>query len=316
MKFVNGSKIHFRSAERADNLRGNTATFCVVDEAAYMSDEVWKAVIRPMMLVKGRTILFISTPRGANWFKEMYDFGQHQGEEYSDYASVRMHYTDNPFINLEEIEKARKTLPQRIFAAEYEGSFEESGRQVFDTSNLSTFSQYPKPVGRVVGACDFGRANDYTVATFMDSKGNVVDVYRDNKQDWGYMIAEIVKRAKKWNASMLCESNSIGDVLVEQIKRQHPDTHPFVTSNKSKQEIIEGLILDIAENNISVPDASLQPDMLFELNIFEYQYSAKSRAITYSAPSPLHDDCVMSLAICNLHRKKQQNYGQYNYFVR
>jgi phage terminase large subunit len=72
MKFVNGSKIHFRSAERADNLRGNTATFCVVDEAAYMSDEVWKAVIRPMMLVKGRTILFISTPRGANWFKEMY----------------------------------------------------------------------------------------------------------------------------------------------------------------------------------------------------------------------------------------------------
>ena len=95
----------------------------VIDEAAYMQDEVYKAVLRPIMLVKGKTTLFISTPRGSNWFKELYDLGQSQDVETSDYVSCRMHYRDNPFVDPQEIENARLTLPAAIFAAEYEGSF-------------------------------------------------------------------------------------------------------------------------------------------------------------------------------------------------
>lgn len=316
LKFKNGSKILFRSAERADNLRGNTADFMVVDEAAYIPDAVWKAVLRPILLVRGKKVLFISTPKGSNWFKEMYDMGQSEDAEHEQFASCRMHYTDNPFVDQVEIELARKTLPAQIFAAEYEGSFEDSGRQVFQLDGVKTFDKYPSPVGRVVCGIDFGRANDYTVATFMDSKGQIVDVYRENLTDWSIMVQEIIKRARKWSASLLCESNSIGDVLVETIKKQWPDTTPFATTSGSKKEIIEGLILDLNEGNITLPSQELFSPLLFELNVYEYSYSPKNRTVTYNAPNGLHDDCVMSTALCNYHRKTFSNYGQYTYMTR
>ena len=314
--FQNGAKVYFKSAERPDNLRGNTGTFMVVDEAAYMQDEVYKAVLRPIMLVKGRTTLFISTPRGSNWFKEMYDLGQSQDPEHSDYASCRMHYTDNPFVDMKEIELARQTLPEQIFKAEYEGSFEDSGRNVFNLDNIITSDTWPRATGRVYCGIDWGRANDYTVATFMNDQGEVIDVYRENLTDWSIMVQQILERVKKYNASVLCEQNSIGDVLYETLKKQWSNTHPFVTSNKSKKEIIEGLILDLNENNVKLPSEELFPPMLFELRNYEYQYSPKTRTVTYNAPSGLHDDTVISVCLVNYHRKQNINYGTYNYFVR
>ena len=41
----------------------------------------------------------------------------------------------------------------------------------------------------------------------------------------------------------MIEVNSIGDVIFEMVKKQWQDTHPFVTTSKSKQEIVEGLNL-------------------------------------------------------------------------
>ena len=283
----------------------------VVDEAAYMQDEVWKAVLRPIMLVRGKSTLFISTPKGSNWFKEMYDLGQSTDSDTDDYASCRMHYSDNPFVDQKEIELARLSLPAAIFAAEYEGSFEDSGRNVFDLTNTKTFDRYPQPVGKVVCGIDLGRANDYTVATFMDTKGQVIDVYRENKRDWSEMTQAILNLVKKYNASVLVEKNSIGDVIYETIKKQWRDTHPFNTSSKSKQEIIEGLVLDLNEGSLILPSETLFSPLLFELNIYEYSYSPKTRSITYSAPASMHDDAVMSLAIANYHRKQNTSYGTY-----
>ena len=314
--FQNRSKIYFKSAERPDNLRGFTGTHMVVDEAAYMNDEVWKAVLRPIMLVKGVKILFISTPKGSNWFKEHYDLGQSTDAEHSDYVSCRMHYSDNPFVDPKEIELARQTLPAQIFAAEYEGSFEDSGRNVFNTSMVTTTDKWPRPSGRVYCGIDWGRANDYTVATFMDASGNVVDVYRENLTDWSIMVQQIVERVRKWNASVLCEQNSIGDVLYETVKKQWADTHPFTTTSKSKKEIVEGLVLDLNQDNITVPSEELFPPLLFELNAYEYSYSPKNRSVTYNAPNGLHDDTVISICLANWHRKQNKNYGTYDYFVR
>ena len=314
--FQNKSKIHFKSAERPDNLRGYTGDFMIVDEAAYMQDTVWKAILRPIMLVRGKKILFISTPAGSNWFKEMYDLGQSPDAETEEYASCRMHYSDNPFVDPKEIELARQTLPAQIFAAEYEGSFEDSGRNVFDTSKVTTTESWPSPSGKVYCGIDWGRANDYSVATFMDASGKVIDVYRENLTDWSIMVQQIVERIRKWNATVLCEQNSIGDVLYETVKKQWADTHPFTTTSKSKKEIVEGLILDLNENNITLPSETLFPPMLFELNAYEYQYSPKSRTVTYNAPGSLHDDCVISICLANYHRKQNVNYGSYSYFVR
>ena len=314
LKLKNGSVMMFKSTEREDSLRGYTGSYMVIDEAAYHGEEVWGSVLKPIMLVKGKKVLFISTPRGNNWFKKLYDQGL--DPEQPDYASCRMHYTENPHLDLKELEEARRSLPEHIFAAEYEGSFTESGQTVFADTTPNQFLVWPKPVGKVFCGIDLGRANDFTVATFIDVSGNIVDIYRDNLQDWSKMVEEMLVRIRKWNATVAVEVNSIGDVIFEQIKKQYQNTHPFVTSNKTKNDIIEGLAVDLNNLDIKIPSPELFAALPFELSIYEYDYSPKTRTIRYNAPPSFHDDTVMSLAIANWCRKTQQSVGSYHYRAR
>ena len=309
IELINGSIIHFKSTERADNLRGFTGDFMIVDESAYHGEEVWNSVLKPIMLVKGKKVLFISTPKGSNWFKRMYDAGQDPDQP--NYASCRMHYSENPYLNQEELEEARRTLPEHIFQAEYEGTFTESGTTVFHLDKYRKFHQWPKANGKVYCGIDWGRANDWTVATFIDQDGQIVEIYRQNKQDWTQMINEILQLVRKWNATVLAEQNSIGDVTFELMKKQWADTHPFVTTNKSKNEIIEGLIVDLNNEEVKIPSQELFESLWFELQVFEYEYSPKTRTLRYNAPSPFHDDTVMSLAIANQNRKQNKTLGEY-----
>jgi hypothetical protein len=150
----------------------------------------------------------------------------------------------------------------------------------------------------------------------MDQAGNVVDIYRQNQLEWSTMTREIVERIKKWNATAMIEVNSIGDVVYEMIKKQWSDTHAFVTSAKSKPEIIEGLILDFNQDSIKIPSKDLQPALTHELELFSYEYNPKTRSVRYGAPAPHHDDCVMSLAIVNYNRKQNLTTGSYAFIGR
>ena len=145
----------------------------------------------------------------------------------------------------------------------------------------------------------------------MDGTGKIVDIYRNNKVEWSSMVKDIVVLIRKWNATVTVEVNSIGDVIYEQIKNQWQDTHPFITSSKSKNEIIEGLILDMNESTIQIPSEELFPHLYQELSVFTYEYNPKTRNIKYGHPAGLHDDTVMSLAICNWSRKTKKSYGTY-----
>ena len=153
--------------------------------------------------------------------------------------------------------------------------------------------------------------NDWTVATFMDQDGKIIEIYRNNMQEWSTMVNEMLTLIKKWNATVLVEVNSIGDVIFEQLKKQWQNTHPFVTSNKSKNDIIEALAVDLHDGRVVIPHQDIFEALWFELDIFEYEYSPKSRMIRYNAPNGFHDDTVMSLAISNECRKKKSSIGQY-----
>jgi hypothetical protein len=145
----------------------------------------------------------------------------------------------------------------------------------------------------------------------MDQNGKVIDIYRNNKQEWTTMTQDILVLIRKYNATTMVEVNSIGDVIFEQIKRQWSDTHPFVTSSKTKNEIIEGLILDFNNAEVNIPSKELFPPLYSELSVFTYEYNPKTRNIRYGHPAGLHDDTVISLAIANYNRKQNKTLGTY-----
>ena len=309
IKLKTGSKIYFRSSEREDGLRGYTFDYLFMDEASYQSEDAYRRAIEPTALVHGKKVVLFSTPRGRDWFYQMYKLGL--DSEYANYASVRMEQGDNPYINQEEIEAAKKVLPEAIFRAEYRGEFLEGESMVFTNFGQKTFDQYPIRAGKVYIGVDLGRESDYTVAVAMDQAGNVIEIYRDNQKDWSFMQNNILQLAKKYGATLMIEINSMGTIIFEQIKKQYQDTHPFTTSMQSKNDIVESLILAFNEGQIRIPSQQLLPELHQELEVFEMSYNPKTRNVRYAARTPFHDDMVMALCIANWNRLQNKSYGQY-----
>ena len=97
----NGTEILFRSAERYDNIRGLTCDYGIIDEAAFMKNDAWAEAIRPVFAVRGKKVLFISTPKGKNYFYDLFQLGQSgDNPRYKSYTGSSY---DTPYIDRDEI---------------------------------------------------------------------------------------------------------------------------------------------------------------------------------------------------------------------
>lgn len=148
---VTGVKIHLRSAENPDTLRGLKLHFAVIDEAAFIKDDnLWSRIIRPALSDLKGGAWFISSPSGRNWFYDLYKTGQN--EEDVDWKSWHKTTFDNPTIDPAEIESAKKTLSSFSFKQEFLASFDNAGQDVFKEEWLKT---KPEPAyGEYVIAID------------------------------------------------------------------------------------------------------------------------------------------------------------------
>lgn len=124
LQFPNGSLIELKGADNEDALRGTGLDGMVIDEfaAIYNNWSVWHEVLRPMLTDKRGWVMFIGTPKGKDALHELFLKGQ---REEDGYASWQFKTVDNPFIDPQEVEDAKRTMPERYFRQEYEGSFED-----------------------------------------------------------------------------------------------------------------------------------------------------------------------------------------------
>jgi hypothetical protein len=134
---VTGRKIHIRSSENPDTLRGLKLYFAVIDEAAFCKDDsTWTKIIRPALSDLAGEALFVSSPDGRNWFYDLYNNAL-KGED-EDWAAFHFTTKDNPTISEKEIEAARKTLSTLVFKQEFEASFAVSGQEIFKEEWIKT----------------------------------------------------------------------------------------------------------------------------------------------------------------------------------
>ena len=94
---VNGATIYVRGADRPDTLRGVSLTYAVLDEVADIKPEAWEQVIRAALSDKKGRALFIGTPKGRNWFYDLFKLGQ---QDDNDWKSWHFTTKDNPLIEI------------------------------------------------------------------------------------------------------------------------------------------------------------------------------------------------------------------------
>jgi hypothetical protein len=118
---VTGAQLALKGAEEPDRLRGRGLRFVVLDEYADMKPETWEAVIRPQLADYRAPALFIGTPKSFNHLYHLFLLGQQDDAEWH---SWQFRSIDNPLLDPEEIEDARRSTDPRTFRQEWEASFE------------------------------------------------------------------------------------------------------------------------------------------------------------------------------------------------
>ncbi len=125
--FENGGYIAAKSADNPQRLRGEGLDFLVMDEAAFIKPEVWREVLRPTLTERKGSGLFISTPMGMNnWFYDLWT----NAKDDDNWETFRFATVDNPAIDPEEIEVAKKEVGSIIFTQEYLAEFVDNGQSI------------------------------------------------------------------------------------------------------------------------------------------------------------------------------------------
>ncbi len=131
LELLGGGVIEMWSLDGPDAGRGRSYALVVVDEAALVSnlEQVWEETIRPMLLDSEGEAWFLSTPKGMNYFKTLFDLGQDR--EQKDWASWQLANSENPRMKSSELEAARLSSRESAFNQEYLALFVDGEGSVF-----------------------------------------------------------------------------------------------------------------------------------------------------------------------------------------
>jgi len=250
------------SLDSPDRARGRKYKRAIIDEAAMVGGlgDAWQAVIRPMLSDLRGDAWFLSTPKGHNFFWELYCKGEDPLQP--DWGAWRMPTSANPFIPASEIEDARRMLPEMVFGQEYLAEFVEDGGAVFRRlRETATARRQQEAIDyhRYVMGVDLGRRMDFTVCAVIDCSGRraggsgrraggsgqgagagsqkhagecrvwagergpaeMCAIDRFNQVDWLIQVERIAAMARRFRVDeVIADATGLGDPVVEQLRRE------------------------------------------------------------------------------------------------
>lgn len=180
------STIFLGSWEKVQNYRGDEFDFIVFDEVQdYRNFWVgWQEAMRPTLTPRRGMAMFTGTPKGFNHFYDLYNL------EYNDEDFKSFHFTtyDNPFIPVDEIEKAKAQETTERFAQEYLAEFRKSEGLVFKEfdRNKHIFDFEVHEYTDFLAGVDFGYTNPTAIPSIClkDAKFYVTrELYRTGMTD-------------------------------------------------------------------------------------------------------------------------------------
>lgn len=295
MQFQGGGFLGVYSMDNEDSIRGEAFHLVIVDEAARVPEGAWTDAIMPTLADYGGRALLISTPKGKNWFWKEWVRGQTPDGSIASWQAPTAH-NPNPRIK-RAAELARERVGERSYQQEWLAQFVDDGSIFRNVQALATAEpQSPIDGHTYVMGCDWGKYNDYTVLTVIDATTHTVAALdRFNQIDYTLQLGRVQALADRYNPEVIiAEKNSIGDPILERLYYEHDlPVRPFTTTNASKAKVIDALSLAFERGSITLLN---HPTLIGELQAYEAE-RLPGGLLRYNAPSGMHDDCVISLAL-------------------
>jgi len=187
---INGCTISLKGADRPETMRGVSLKFLVMDEYADMKPSVWEQILRPALADQKGEAMFIGTPMGRNHFYELYHYATLGDDE--SYKAWQFTSYDNPLLDPNEIDTAKKSMSSYAFRQEFLASFEAMGSEIFKEDWVQ-FSEDEPEFGDYYIAVDLAGFADVESATKSKSKKldqTAIAVVKANEDGW--WVADII----------------------------------------------------------------------------------------------------------------------------
>jgi phage FluMu gp28-like protein len=203
----------------------------------------------------------------------------------------------NPHIPKTELDALKETMTERAFQQEINAQFLEDGsgvfRYVYEAACLEP--RNPEQGHNYVIGVDWARTEDSTVFCVLDTGTfEAVWIDRMNNTDFATQRRRLISLVERYNnANVLAERNSMGLPQIEELQSNGIKVEGFLTTNATKNEIINGLELAFEQRAIKIVKDDI---VINELLSYESERLA-SGLVRYNAPEGMHDDCVIALAI-------------------
>ncbi len=317
------SRLHSKSAESKESLRGEGLDLVILDEAALIPEVVWMGNIQPNLMDfgdQGRAF-FISNPLGYNWFHKIYEYGLPRNEdEYPGWKSFQMPLaiedehgdiigTNNPTITVETLRRNKKTTPPDVWRQEYLSVFQEGVGQrlkgvekcidptvnIHGIEDLSDWGEDPIVGHMYYVGVDIAKVEDFTVVCVIDRTNHrVVRFYRINNLSWAFMRKKVHDISKRYYDAeiVLDATGNGGDEFAEDLAAMgaNIDTE-FKYTTKTKSLLIDKLAILIDRRRLLYPEIQ---QLIDELKAFSYRFTPDGNMKLGSSKK---DDCVNALAL-------------------
>lgn len=289
IKGTTGRTIWFKSADNPDGLYGEDVYAAVIDEASRCPSESWHAV-RSTLTATGGHVRIIGNVKGRkNWAYQMARKAE-AGEKNMHYAKITAaDAVAAGLIPQEEVEDARRQLPEQVFRELYLAEPSDDGSNPFGIQHIANAVRPMSSRPSVAWGVDLAKTHDWTVVVGLDDEG--VPCYFDRWHGVSWDATEERIAAVVRDGAGCIDSSGVGDPIAERLARKCHNLEAYPTGAR-KQQLIEGLIVDIQQGRVKV----IEGVMRSELESYEYQLSKTGR-VQYSAPSGQHDDAVVALAL-------------------
>lgn len=288
-------EIWFRTADNPSSLAGEGIQGAVVDEFSLMREAVWTEYLEGTLLDHQGWAAFSGVPKGNNWAANLWNSAPARDNW------LQLHATsyDNPFIESSAIDNIKTGLSEHYFRQEYLAQVVDDSGLVFRgvMGRATETEREPDSSHSYVMGVDWGKHNDFTVITVLDTTGDYpIEVYKDrfNQIDYSLQTQRLLSLCDRYKPyNIVAEKNAMGEPIIEQLQRQGLPVEAFNTTNATKAGIIEGLSMAFERGEIQILN---DPVTIGELQAYEME-RLPSGMFRYNAPSGMHDDTVMSLAL-------------------
>lgn len=238
INLITGGSIQTFSMESIDNIRGNSFDYAVLDEAGFMNNLVteWSNAIRPTLIDRQGSALFISSPNGFNDFYELFK----KSELEKDWFSIQMPSHKNPYLPVSELELVKDSMPSESYDREILAQFNDVSATVFKRKWIQYIDEAPNDLVISMGvdlAISQKTTGDYTAICILGhhtatNKYYILSLHR-SRMSFVQIIEKITEMADIWKPTVIsiesvAYQRVVADTLLETTTLPIIATHPVL----------------------------------------------------------------------------------------